>query len=225
MAAQSNQKEKELEVNLREICLRLTDEPELMPTYSLCKKELAEFQKNKIQRKLLKAKYDLMEKGDSGTKAFYKRFSENRKQTYIAKLKNKQDNITTTKEELLETVKNFYSELFQATPSDPESTKTFSNETTRVLEPNDDTIKKTITETELLFTMKQMALGKTPGPDGIGLEFYRKYWNLIAKDFTQVINDIHSSGNIPDEMKMGIITVIYKKNEKKTLKITDQYHF
>ena len=67
MAAQSNQKEKELEVNPREIWLRLTDEPDLMPTYSLCKKEFAEFQKYKIQRKLMKAKYDLMEKGDSGT--------------------------------------------------------------------------------------------------------------------------------------------------------------
>ena len=189
-----------------------------MTTYSLCKKELAEFQKNKIQRKLMKAKYDLMEKGDSGTKAFHKRFSENRKQTYIDKLKNKQDNFTISKEELLQTVKTFYSELFQATPSDPEKTKTFSNETTRVLEPKDDAIIKPITETELLFTIKQMALGKTPGPDGIGLEFYRKYWNIIAKDFTQVINDIHSSGNIPDEMKTGIITLIYKNNDKKDLK-------
>jgi len=203
----------------------LTDEPELMPTYSLCKKALDEFQKNKIQRKLMKAKYDLMKKGDSGTKAFYKRFSENRKQTYIAKLKNEQDNLTATKEELLETVKTFYSELFQATPSDPEKTKTFSNETTRVLEPKDDAIIKPITETELLFTIKQMALGKTPGPDGIGLEFYRKCWNITAKDFTQVINDIHSSGNIPDEMKMGIKLSYTKRMTKKILKITDQYHF
>ena len=115
-------------------------------------------------------------------------------------------------------MKTFYSELFQATPSDPKKTKTFSNETTKVLEPKDDAIIKPITETELLFTIKQMALGKTPGPDGIGSEFYRKYWNIIAKDFTQVINDIYSSGNIPDEMKMGIITLIYKNNDKKDLK-------
>ena len=70
MTAQSKHKEKELEVNLRELWLRLTDEPELMTTCSFCKKELAQFQKNKIQRKLMKAKYDLMEKGDSGNKAF-----------------------------------------------------------------------------------------------------------------------------------------------------------
>jgi len=58
-----------------------------------------------------------------------------------------------------------------------------------------------------------MALGKSLGPDGIGVEFYRKYWSIIAKD---LINDIHSCGNSTYEMKLGIITLIRKKRQKRS---------
>jgi len=47
-----------------------------------------------------------------------------------------------------------------------------------------------------------MATGKTPGPDGIAIEFYRKCWHIIGDDFTQVLNEIHENGIIPDESKV-----------------------
>jgi len=59
-----------------------------------------------------------------------------------------------------------------------------------------------------------MASRKTPGPDGIGTEFYRKCWNIIGDDFIQVLNEIQEKGEIPDEIKIGIITLTHKKNKK-----------
>jgi len=58
---------------------------------------LAEFQRNNAQHKLMKAKYDFMEKGHSEIKSFYERFNENRKQFYITDLENKQGNLTSKK--------------------------------------------------------------------------------------------------------------------------------
>jgi len=52
---------------------------------------------------------------------------------------------------------------------------------------NGEDLTKPITKTELLWVIKQMATGKTPGPDGIAIEFYRKCWHIIGDDFTQVL--------------------------------------
>ena len=59
-----------------------------------------------------------------------------------------------------------------------------------------------------------MALGKTPGPDGLSVEFYLRCWNIIGADFTEVISDIHTSGQIPDFTKLGYTKLIHQKNSK-----------
>jgi len=60
-------------------------------------------------------------------------------------------------------------------------------------------------------TIFQAATGKSPGPDGLTIEFYKNNWSIIAHEFTEVMNEIHSSGYIPNTMKLGSITLIHKK--------------
>ena len=59
-----------------------------------------------------------------------------------------------------------------------------------------------------------MATNKAPGPDGISIEFYQRYWQIIKQDFTEMINEIHASREIPEKMKLGIIKLIHKKGPK-----------
>ena len=63
-----------------------------------------------------------------------------------------------------------------------------------------------------------MALGKTRGPDGLRVEFYPRCWNIIGADFTEVISDIHNSGQVPDFVKLGYTKLYTKKNSKTDLK-------
>ena len=41
---------------------------------------------------------------------------------------------------------------------------------------------------------------------------------FLKRDFTQVLNEIHEKGIIPDEIKNGIITLVHKKNKKEDLR-------
>ena len=77
---------------------------------------------------------------------------------------------------------------------------------------------KPITKDELHCTISQLATGKSPGPDGITAEFYKKNWTLISQQFTDAINDIHLNGHIPKEMKLGSIILIHKKHDTRLLK-------
>ena len=59
-----------------------------------------------------------------------------------------------------------------------------------------------------------MKTNKSPGPDGISIEFYLRHWQTIKKDFTEMINELHTAREIPEKMKYGIIKLIYKKGTK-----------
>ena len=48
-------------------------------------------------------------------------------------------------------------------------------------------ISNPISEEELYAIVKTMATNKAPGPDGISIEFYQRYWQIIKQDFT--VND------------------------------------
>ena len=192
-------REREFEQNFKNIWFRLVDEEELLPLFNKTKKELAKFQLDKMRQKLMKSKQDEYETGDQGTKEFYKQFNEKREKAYIYQLENDQNQIVSTTPEILNTTFEFFSELFKEKPNYPQLAKKILKGITPIEDlQNSEDLTKLITKTELFWIIKKMATGKTPGPDGIAIEFYCKCWHIIGDDFTQVLKEIHEKGIIPD---------------------------
>jgi hypothetical protein len=46
---------------------------------------------------------------------------------------------------------------------------------------------------------------KTPGMDGICLEFYITYWTTIKADLTHLLNDVFLNNHITTKQKQGIL--------------------
>ena len=58
---------------------------------------------------------------------------------------------------------------------------------------------------------------KSPGKNGIPVEFYLTFWHIIKKDFTELINYIFFEKNeLPESMKTAIISMIPKKEPNDT---------
>jgi len=166
----------------------------------------------------MKSKHDQYETGDQGTKEFCKQFKENREKICIYQLQNEQSQIVSTTPEIVNTTFEFFSEFFKEKPNNPQLVKKILNGIIPNEESKNENFTKPITKTELLCTIKQIATGKTPGPDCIATEFYRICWHIIGDDFTPVSNEIHEKGIIPDEIKSGIITLVHKRNKKEDLR-------
>ena len=47
-----------------------------------------------------------------------------------------------------------------------------------------------ISKTEIYNAICEMKDGKTPGPDGISVEFYKKFWRIIGDDFAMFLNNL-----------------------------------
>ena len=65
---------------------------------------------------------------------------------------------------------------------------------------------------EIYKTIKLMALNKTPGIDGLPVEFYIEHWELIANDILALYDTILDTGYLGKSQKRGVITIIPKSN-------------
>ena len=62
-----------------------------------------------------------------------------------------------------------------------------------------------------------MEENKSSGKDGIPMEFYLTFWQILKKDFTELINYIFFvKKEFPDSMKKAIISMIPKKDPNDT---------
>lgn len=55
-----------------------------------------------------------------------------------------------------------------------------------------------------------MSPNKSPGPDGMSVLFYQKYWHIIVDDMTKAILNILNEGAPLDDWNKTIITLIPK---------------
>ncbi|KAG0605467.1 hypothetical protein M758_9G061900 [Ceratodon purpureus] len=64
---------------------------------------------------------------------------------------------------------------------------------------------------ELEEALKAMAVGKSPGPDGISTEFFKQFWVLIGPEFTAMLNRAITNGAFPTGLHHGLIVLLQKE--------------
>ena len=63
-----------------------------------------------------------------------------------------------------------------------------------------------------------MSRNKSPGPDGLTVEFYSKFWHSLRPILVDVINTCYSQSNLCKSMKTSITRLVFKKGDKRSLK-------
>lgn len=79
-------------------------------------------------------------------------------------------------------------------------------------------LEEEVTAQELLGSVKTMAANKTPGSDGLPVEFFVKFWTLVEVPLLEVIKFCLAGNCISKSMQEGIITLNLKKGDLKELK-------
>ena len=67
---------------------------------------------------------------------------------------------------------------------------------------------------ECFDVLQSFAKNKTPGNDGLTIEFYVAFWSLIGKPLVDWINYSYEFGELSSSQKQAIITLIEKKKRK-----------
>ena len=64
--------------------------------------------------------------------------------------------------------------------------------------------------------LQSFAIGKTPGNDGLPIEFYKTFWPTVGKILVQVFNEAYNAKEMSNSQKQAVITLIEKKDKDRT---------
>ena len=124
--------------------------------------------------------------------------------------------MSTDKTQILEEQLMFYKKLYTAQ-------ETIGIELNQEIQKPESVIKLTgeeqevcegpLTETEISAVIKTFKNNKSPGTDGLPIEFYKVFWNEIKDLLINSINFAYENGNLSISQRQGLITLLPKKDK------------
>ena len=139
--------------------------------------------------------------------AFFRQASKDRKNSFLTQLKGFNEEILTDRTEIQDHLLLQYFYLYQGEEMNKENLKFFMKYVPK-LRVKEKTSPFTFAEANTVF--KETASGTCPGPDGIPIEFYKKYFNFFGHFYVQMINNCIRDKVVPNSWKYSILKVIPK---------------
>ena len=112
----------------------------------------------------------------------------------------------------------FYKDLFSKRVTTPSALSKIGSFIKHDEEPF-STLAKPFDEEECLENSQAMHVGKSPGPDGLPIEFWNKVWSRVASGLVLICNEAHLC--MPQSWKQGQVRLISKKDKPRTLVMCD----
>ena len=157
------------------------------------------------------------------TKFFYLKEQQQQKKT-IQKLKIIENNQTveiTENKDILQTIHQFFTEVYTTKPTDKTLQTEFLQCINTILdEPAKQNLDQPISPDELKLTIQNTDTNKSPGIDGLPVEFCQTFWPVLKDESEEISNFTYiyiyiQQQNLDMSQRTGVITLTHKKDEKK----------
>ena len=63
-----------------------------------------------------------------------------------------------------------------------------------------------------------MKTNKSPGLDGLTVEFYRTFWDILSQLLIDSYNEDFQDGSLSDSRNIVVMSLIFKKNDRSDIK-------
>ena len=121
--------------------------------------------------------------------------------------------------EIMDMHRTFYADLFSREHIDIESQRTLcSYVSSRLSEPEQASCEGPLSLAEASEALRLSNRNKTPGPDGLSVEFYAHFWDQLGEILISVFNLAIVEGDLPESMKASVTRLVHKKDDKRNLK-------
>ena len=133
------------------------------------------------------------------------------------RLQNRDGTFTTDPIEMIEAQAKFESELNKSKSANTKETilTLLDNIKTPKLNQEEKTIcDGVLTIEECYGTLKTFNANKTPGNDGLSVEFYKQFWYLVGKPMVQCFNTAFKEGELSTSQRQAVITILDKGKDR-----------
>jgi len=177
----------------------------------------------KARGAIIRSKARWAESGEKGTKYFLNLEKHNQERKNITKLTNSSGKTVNSQKEILAELEIFYSNLYnnETNPSTVDlNIFTNQDQIPKINETDKQLIDISISEDECWDAIKELTSGKTPGTDGLGIEFYKTFWPTLKNYFMDSVQYSFQHGQLSIEQRRGMICLI-PKGDKDITKIAN----
>lgn len=179
------------------------------------KREMSLLAEIKSKGVILRSREREIEEGEKCTRYFFKKILN--KNHSIFKLRKENEDTVESKEGINQVVEEFYEHLFKEklictdTMADVLS---FINKTVN----HNGLLTQDFTLLELHKSILSFKKGKSPGEDGLPVEFYLTFWDILAPDLLTVFSEFERLDRLPDSFRTGIVTLLHKQKDRTDLR-------
>ena len=185
------------------------------------KEDLELFYEEKVKGIIIRARARWYEHGEKSTKYFLNLEKRNHIKKHMRKLKIN-GSITTDPFNILSEQQCFYQGLYTSINKNVDATAKIESFLGDLNIPKLSEEQRLLCEGEInsgecALVLESFQNNKSPGNDGIPIEFYRKFWQLLSEPFTKCANECFEKGEMSRSQKQAVITLIEKKGKDRSL--------
>lgn len=227
MIAKSSKRKKEQNDNIKKLEAELNSmEKELARHYSdslfqnicKCKFQIHDIFNKKAEYAMFRLKTRFYESGEKTGRLLARQLMEQNSAHIIPAVRAGGSLITSSKG-INDVFRDFYENLYRSSGIMNESSakEFFSGINLRTLSSDQVALLDApITQEEVKIAISSMNKGKSPGSDGLPVEYYKEYTDIITPILTAVFEEAFRTGSLPPSFNEALISVIPKKGRDHT---------
>ena len=172
----------------------------------------------KLAGSIIRSRVQWVEQGEKPTKFFLDLEKRNYETKCINSLKLSDGSTVYNTKDILNEQLRFYTELYTTNGYDDiYENEFFDLNAPSLTEVETMTLDRVITEADLLEAIKSSPKNKSPGSDGLPIEFYCTFWDSLKNYMLKFVHHSFVTGNLPLTCRQGIITLLPKKDKNRSL--------
>ena len=114
--------------------------------------------------------------------------------------------------------RNFYEKLYASEVLNTGEENRFLKAAKKLSQESSSLLEKRFSMDELKSAISMMKDNKTPGPDGLSVEFYKAFFNELGDELLDLYNSNFENGELCSTHYMAVIRLVYKKGDRRDLK-------
>ena len=187
----------------------------LVSVYERALAQLASFDLTEAEGTRVRSRVKWAEEGETSSRFVLRLEKKRGVESWISAMRAPNGMVVTDAEGICESWASFYQDLFTACPVDLGVQSDLLGCLSLSLSADDAALcDGPISSSESQAALLGMAKDKSPGSDGLPMEFYVTCWDLLGEDLVSVFNASLEAGLLPFSQREALIALIFKKGDR-----------
>ncbi|CAM2100050.1 unnamed protein product [Caretta caretta] len=193
-------------------------DPPLLAAYWEKQEELWALEDHRTLGAFVQSRIHLLREMDCGSRFFCALEKRRGAKKHVTCLLAGDGTPLTDPEEMRGRARAFYTSLFFLDPTDAEAHRVLWTELPMVSAGDQDRLELPLSLAELSEALRRMPTNKSPGMDGLTVELYRVFWDILSLDLVIVWAEALQSGVLPLSCRRAVLALLPKNGDLRNLR-------